>query len=350
MAVVPDAPTLVPQPEASPRSFWPSGRHPIVGFIIRRVVTGIATLFVVSILIFLATNILPGNAVTVILGRSAKPAVVHRLEAQLNLDHSVIDRYFTWLGGAVHGDFGNSVVAEVEQKPNTAVSSTLGTPLWNSFVLAALTTILLIPLTLVLGALAGIKAGRAADHVISFPALVTGGLPEFVTGTILIYVFFNKLGLLPPVALLNPGESPFSNLKALILPVLTLLAVATGAGVRQVRAGMIETLQQNYIDFARLNGVSERRVLRRYALRNALAPSVQIIAQNLQYLVGGIIIVESVFSYPGIGTYLVNAVTSRDVIEIQAAAVILAALYIAINLIADLLVVFLVPRLRTGMK
>ena len=113
---------------------------------------------------------------------------------------------------------------------------------------------------------------------------------------------------------------------------------------------MVETLQQDYIHFARLNGVSERRVLIRYALRNALAPSVQIIAQNLQYLVGGIIIVESVFAYPGIGTYLVNAVTSRDVIEVQAAAVILAALYIAINLIADLLVVFLVPKLRTGMK
>jgi peptide/nickel transport system permease protein len=348
MVVVPDA--LATPPETKPRSFWPAGRHPIAGFILRRVITGIATLFVVSILIFIATNILPGNAVSVILGRSAKPIVVHRLDAQLNLDHSVIARYFTWLGGAVHGNFGNSVVAEIESKPNTAVSSTLGNPLFNSFVLAALTTVLLIPLTLLLGALAGIRAGRAADHAISFPALVFGGLPEFVTGTILIYVFFNKLNLLPPVALLSPGESPFSNIKALILPVLTLLAVAAGAGVRQVRAGMVETLQQDYIHFARLNGVRERRVLTRYALRNALAPSVQIIAQNLQYLVGGIIIVESVFAYPGIGTYLVNAVTSRDVIEVQAAAVILAALYIAINLIADLIVVFLVPKLRTGMN
>jgi peptide/nickel transport system permease protein len=348
MVVVPDA--LAPAPEAKPRSFRPTGRHPLFGFIVRRILTGVVTLFVVSVLIFVATNILPGNAVTVILGRNAKPAVVHRLESQLNLTNSVPARYFDWLGGAVHGDFGNSVVAEVESKPNTAVSSTLGNPLWNSFVLAALTTVLLIPLTLLLGALAGIKAGRAADHLISFPALVMGGLPEFVMGTILIYVFFNKLNLLPPVALLNPGESPFSNLKALILPVLTLLAVAAGAGVRQVRAGMAETLQQDYIHFARLNGVRERRVLTRYALRNALAPSVQIIAQNLQYLVGGIIIVESVFAYPGIGTYLVNAVTSRDVIEVQAAAVILAALYITINLIADLIVVFLVPKLRTGMR
>jgi peptide/nickel transport system permease protein len=126
--------------------------------------------------------------------------------------------------------------------------------------------------------------------------------------------------------------------------------VAVGAGVRQVRVGMAQTLQEDYVQFARLNGVPERRVLSRYALRNALAPSVQIIAQNLQYLVGGIIIVESVFAYPGIGTYLVNAVTSRDVVEVQAAAIVLAAVYIVINVLADLIVVLLVPKLRTGLS
>jgi len=149
--------------------------------------------------------------------------------------------------------------------------------------------------------------------------------------------------------LLSPGQSPFSSTKALVLPVLTLLAVAVGAGVRQVRVGMVEVLQQDFILFARLNGISGRRVVLRYALRNALAPSVQIIAQNLQYLVGGIIIVESIYSYPGIGTYLVQAVTSRDVNEVQAAAIILASLYIGINIVADLIVIFLVPKLRTSM-
>jgi peptide/nickel transport system permease protein len=163
-------------------------------------------------------------------------------------------------------------------------------------------------------------------------------------------VFFTWLHLLPPVALLSPGQSPLSQPRALVLPVLTLLAVAVGAGVRQVRAGMIEVLQQDYVRFARLNGIGERRVILRYALRNALAPSVQIIAQNLQYLVGGIIVVESVFAYPGIGTYLVNAVAARDVTEVQAAAIILAALYIVINIAADLIVVFLVPKLRTAMS
>ena len=305
-------------------------------------------MFVVSILIFVATNILPGNAAVVVLGRNATPERVHALEARwVSITPSSCATSIGWAPSS-GGTSGTRAVALAESRPDTGISATIGGPLFNSFVLAAITTVLLIPLTLVLGAVAGIYGGRKREHAISFPSLVFGGLPEFVTGTLLIFILFTELNLLPPVALLSPGESPFSNLKALIMPVLTLLGVAVGAGVRQVRAGMVEILQQDYVHVARLNGVREPRVLVRYALRNALAPSVQIIAQNLQYLVGGIIIVESVFAYPGIGTYLVNAVTSRDVPEVQAASVILAAVYIVINILADLIVVFLVPKLRTG--
>lgn len=339
--------TAVPQ---APRQLLARGAHPVGAFVVRRLATGLLTLLVVSILIFFATNILPGNVAVVVLGKNATPEHVQRLDAALHINGSVVSRYFRWLGDALQGNFGRSAVAEAEGRSNSSVSGTIGDPLRNSFALAMITTLLLIPLTMVLGSLAGIRAGRKLDHAISLPALVLSGLPEFVTGTLLIYVFFNLLHWLPPVALLSPGESPLSNPEALVLPVLTLLAVAVGAGVRQVRAGMAEVLQQDYVQFARLNGIPERTVLWRYALRNALAPSVQIIAQNLQYLVGGIIIVESVFAYPGIGTYLVNAVTSRDVIAVQAASVILATLYILINLLADLIVVFLVPRLRTGMS
>jgi peptide/nickel transport system permease protein len=346
MAVVPDV--LGPDNSLTVSPPPAGASHPILAFIARRFATGLVTLLVVSVLIFLATNVLPGNVATVVLGRNATTANVQRVESRLNLKHSVVSRYFTWLGDAVQGDFGQSAVAVAENRPDSAISSSLGTPLRNSFVLAGFTTLLLIPLTLILGALAGIFAGRLIDHAISIPALVMGGLPEFVMGTLLIYVFFSKLGWLPPVALLSPGASPLGDPEVLVLPVLTLLAVAVGAGVRQVRVGMADALQQDYVHFARLNGVAESRVLFGYALRNALAPSVQIIAQNLQYLVGGIIIVESVFAYPGIGTYLVNAVTSRDVVEVQAAAIVLAALYIVINVLADLIVVFLVPRLRTG--
>ncbi len=326
------------------------GRHPVLGFLLRRIGAALVTLLVASILIFLATNVLPGNAAEVVLGRNAQPVALHHLEVELNLNHPEVQRYLSWLGGMLHGNFGKSAVAVAEGRPDANISVTLGSPLADSGILAGLTALLLIPLTLALGAYAGLRAGRRADHLISVPALVAGGLPEFVTGTALIFLFFTMLNLLPPVALLSPGQSPLSNLKALVLPVLTLLAVAVGAGVRQVRAGMVEVLQQDYILFATMNGIPRRRVVLRYALRNALAPSAQIIAQNLQYLVGGIIIVESIYSYPGIGTYLVEAVTSRDVNEVQAAAMILAALYIGINIIADLIVIFLVPKLRTGMS
>jgi len=327
-----------------------AARHPVAAFLLRRVGGAILSLLAASILIFIATNVLPGNAAVVVLGKNATPAQVHKLEGELGLSHSEVQRYASWLGGMLHGDFGQSAVAVAEGRPDASISGTLASPLADSGILAGLTAIPLIPLTLALGVLAGLRAGRRVDHLISVPALVAGGLPEFVTGTALIFVFFTALKVLPPVALLGPGQSPFTTPKALILPILTLLAVAVGAGVRQVRAGMIEVLQQDYVLFARLNGIPERRVLLRYALRNALAPSVQIIAQNLQYLVGGIIVVESVFSYPGIGTYLVNAVTSRDVNEVQAAAMILATLYVGINIVADLIVMFLVPQLRTAMS
>lgn len=325
-------------------------RHPILKFVIGRVVAGVATLFVVSVLIFAATNVLPGNVAEAVLGRNATPALIHQLDARLNLDRPLVSRYVLWLGGMLRGDFGQSGVAIAENNPNSSIASSIGSPLRNSLILAVITAVLLVPLTLLFGALAGIRAGRKLDHAISTPALVAAGLPEFVTATLLIVIFFTELHLLPPVSTLNPGQSPLSRPSLLVLPVLTLLAVALGAGIRQVRAGMIEVLEQDYFRVAELNGLRGKRLLYAYALRNAVAPAVQSIAQNIQYLVGGIIIVESVFSYPGIGTYLVFAVNARDVTQVQAAAMILATLYIAINIVADLIVVLLVPKLRTELS
>jgi peptide/nickel transport system permease protein len=323
-------------------------RHPFARFVGRRLATGVVTLWVVSVLIFVATNVLPGNVAEVVLGHNATPARIHALDVKLGYNHPMIQRYFTWLVGILHGDFGKSAVAVALDQAQTSISSTLVSPLLNSLILAGITALLLIPLTLLLGALAGIFARRPPDYAISTPALVFGGLPEFVTGTLLIFIFFGVMHWLPPTSGFSPGQSPFTDVGELVLPVLTLLGVALGAGIRQVRAGMIETLQRGYVQFARLNGIPERRVLVRYALRNALAPSVQIIAQNLQYLFGGIIVVESVFDYPGIGLYLVNAVLARDTAKVEAAAIIIAALYTLINIAADFVVVLLVPKLRTA--
>jgi peptide/nickel transport system permease protein len=319
----------------------------VVRFILTRLGAGLVTLFIVSVLIFLCTSVIPGDAVTVILGKNGTPETVAALQARLGLDVPLHQQYLDWLGGMVRGDLGDSAVALAQQQPDPSIASTIHDPLVNSLILGTITALLLVPLTLLLGALAGMKADRPLDHAISTPSLVLAGLPEFVTGALLIYVMFTVLDVLPPVSLVAPGESPLATPKILVLPVLTLLIVAVGSGVRQVRLGMIESLQTDCVQFARLNGIRNRRVLTRYGMRNAVANSVQTIAQNLQYLVGGIIVVESVFAYPGIGIYLVNAVVARDANKILAASIILAVLYTIINIIADLLVVFLVPKLRT---
>ena len=346
------------QPEAVPglSTAAPGGRtsrfrsHPAAFFVVKRVAAGVLTLLVVSVLIFLCTSVIPGNAAEIVLGKSGSPAAVHQLEVTMGLNRPLWEQYVSWLGGVLHGSLGDSAVALAQHRTNPAIASSIKDPLMNSLILGGITTILLIPLTLILGLVAGVRADKLSDHVISVPSLVIAGLPEFVTGSLLIWVFFSWLNVLPPVSLVSPGHSPLATPKNLILPVLTLLAVAVGSGIRQVRLGMIEVLQTDFVQFARLNGVSERRVLIRYGMRNAIANSVQTIAQNLQYLVGGIIVVEAVFAYPGIGTYLVSAVLARDTNQVLAASIILAAIYTVINIGADLLVAFLVPKLRTELS
>jgi peptide/nickel transport system permease protein len=263
----------------------------------------------------------------------------------MGLDHPAVTRYFDWLGGVIHGDLGVSAVS-LAQGEHTTVSSLISGPIKNSAILAGLAALVMIPLSLGLGAYAAIRAGKPADHLISIGSLISISAPEFVTGALLVAVFFVGLHWLPPVAIVAPGADPLSTPKDLILPVLTLLFASLAAGVRMVRAGMYEALQTEYVQAARLNGLPERRVLIRYALRNALAPSVQVLAQNLQYLVGGVIVVETVFAYPGLGSQLVSAVQNRDLTVVQSVAMLIAVVYVLINLIADLIVVLLIPKLR----
>jgi peptide/nickel transport system permease protein len=319
-------------------------------FLARRVGAGILTLLVASLLVFLATNALPGNVAEVLAGRNATPAVISRLDGELKLNEPVLSRYGTWLAGLVQGDFGKSAVAVVESNQDDSVASQIGTPLRNSLVLAGITIVLLVPLALLIGTLSAVHAGRPWDYAASYFTLVLGALPEFVLGTLLIVVFFSLLNWLPPVSLIPPGSSPLTHVNELVLPILTLLGVSVAFCARQVRAGVLTVLGEEYVTMARLSGVRESRVVMRYALRNAVAPSIQTFAQAFQYLFGGIIVVETLFAYPGVGQALVQAVSVRDVTVVQAIAVILAATYIAINIAADLLVVFVVPRLRTSLR
>ena len=318
---------------------------PVLAFLGRRILGAIAALLIASVVIFVALNILPGNPASVILGRNATPAAERVLTQRMQLDRPATTRYFDWLGGFVHGDLGVSAVS-LAQGQRASVWHQISGPLKNSAILAAIAALFMIPLSIGLGVIGPIFPGKPVDHVISISSLAAIALPEFVTGSLLIGIFFVWLDWLPPVALVPPGGSPLDNPTELVLPVLTLLFASLAAGVRMVRAGMTEVLQTEYVQTARLNGVGERRVLWRYALRNALAPSVQVLAQNLQWLIGGIIITENVFAYPGIGTQLVNAVQTRDVTVVQSVAMLIAVVYVVINLVADLIVMLLVPKLR----
>jgi peptide/nickel transport system permease protein len=323
--------------------------RPLARFVLRRLAAAVLTLLAVSILVFAGTELLPGDAASAVLGKTASGEQLEELRELMGLDRPAAERYLDWLGGLLTGDLGNSAAGYASGAESSIWDDIRGN-VGNSLALALIVTAIMIPLALVLGVAAAVRAGRPLDHGISIGSLAVISLPEFVIGSLLILVFFSWLDVLPPVSLVAPGESPLAEPKILVLPVLTLLGATLAASIRMVRAGMVESLRADYVQMARLNGFPESRVIRRYALRNALAPSVQIFAQNIQYLIGGIIVVEYLFAYPGLGKELVDAVAIRDVRGVQSIAILIAAVYILLNLLADLLVVLLVPKLRTAAR
>jgi len=296
--------------------------------------------------IFVALNVLPGSPASTILGNHATPAAVAELNRRAGFDHPVYVRYLQWLGGLFQGNLGKSAVVLAEGSSNPSIWYIIRWPLANTATLATVAALILIPLSLLLGLWAAVRRGRVADHVVSVSTLVMMCMPEFVTGAILIAVFFVALGLLPPVSLLNPGAVAIAHPRILILPVLTLLTVAVAWAVRLVRVGAIEVLDADYVQAARLAGLRERKVLRAYVLRNALGPSVQIFALSFQYLFGGVVVVETVFNYPGLGMRLINAVNTHDNSQIESIAMIFATVYILTNIVADVVLILLVPKLR----
>ena len=318
-------------------------RHPLGWFVARRLATAVVLIVVVSMLVFVATSILPGDAVTRILGRFATTESLATLRQQLGLDEPAPERYLTWFGNLVTGDLGMS-------------ATTTQTPVWelvkgrfgNTLILAFIAMVFMLPLSIGLGTWAGIRAGRRADRVVSGITLGFIALPDFVVGAVLILVFAIWFGLLPPISLVAPGESPLADPTVLVLPIATILISVLAYTIRMVRAGVIEVMESEYVQMARLNGIPESRVVLKHALRNALAPSVQVIALTFQWLVGGVLIVETLFGYPGIGLGLVQAVQQRDITYVQSVATLIAAFYILINIASDVVVVLLVPKLRTA--
>src|SRR5437764_14204433 len=323
-------------------------RHPLVGFVLRRIAAGIATLFVVSILLFAGTNVLPGDVASAVLGRDSTPAGLAEIRTELHLNEPASERYWNWLSGFVQGNLGSSVASQAVSGHPTPISGLIGDRIRNTAVLALCAVLLLVPLSLVLGVLSAMRVGRPVDHAVTGISLGLISLPEFVTGTLLILLLSQWLGLLPAVSLIGIGETVFTHPSILVLPVLTLLAASLAQTTRMVRAGALEVLRSDCVERARLSGHRERDAVFRYPLRNALAPTVQVIALNVQWLVGGIVVTEYVFGYPGIGQALVQAVSARDVPSVLSVGMLIAIVYIALNVLADLLVVLLVPKLRTA--
>jgi peptide/nickel transport system permease protein len=317
----------------------------VLRYALRRTVAGIATLGLLSVLVFLATSVLPGDAASAVLGRNANGVALVELRHRMGLDQPLVLQYWHWATGLLRGDLGRSVTSYLTGS-DISVWSQISGKLGNSLTLAVLAFAVIVPLSLIGGVYVALHAGRWQDHVVSTVTLVPSALPEFVLGTVFLAVFFTWLDVLPPVSLVAPGTSPLDSPRLLVLPLLTLIGVTVGAAIRMVRAGMLEALATDYIMVARLNGIAEPRVVRRYALRNALAPSIQVFALIAQYLVGGLLIVEYMFAYPGIGNELVQAVTIHDNTEVRSVTMLLAVIYVALTILADVAVLLVVPKLR----
>jgi len=316
----------------------------IPGFIVRRLLLGLLTLFVVSVIIFAATQALPGDAARSILGRGATPESLAALREQLGLNEPALQQYLDWIGGFLTGDLGISLAA------NIPVSELLGDRLLYSAFLMLIAALISVPLGIVIGAVSARRRDTAFDHTMSMTTLGLAALPEFVVGLTLVVLFSTTVfQWLPGVVVTEPGVGPWNYPKELILPTATLVIAVVPYTARIMRASMVEILESDYVEMARLKGLSERLVLWRHAVPNGLAPTFQVAALNLAYLAGGIVVVETVFNYPGIGLALVEAVQSRDMPVVQALALLIAGLYVALNMLADIATILVSPRLRTSL-
>jgi peptide/nickel transport system permease protein len=311
--------------------------------ILRRIALGLLTLWLVSLVVFAAVIALPGDAATAILGKEATPARVAALREQLHLNESLFTQYTQWLKGILTFDFGNSAAT---QQP---VTELLNERVANTLFLVFVASIIAIPLSIMLGVWTAMKRDRAFDNVTSTVTLVLAALPEFVIAILLILVFATGLShIFPAVSLLAPGEKAWQDPQVVVLPAATLIIAVVPYISRIMRGSMIEVLESEYVTMARLKGLPEREVIWRHAVPNAIVPAIQVTALELAWMAGGVVVVEFVFQYPGIGAAFVDAVANRDIVVVQAVTMLAAAVYVFLNLAADLATIMVTPRLRTA--
>ena len=323
----------------------------VLNIILQRLALGLVTLLVVSVVIFIAVNLLPGDFAELILGQAATPESVASIRRDLGLDQSMVTRYFSWLGGMLTGDLGTSF-AQLNFQTNlggsggVTVAEQIAPRFYNTMFLASVTAMIAVPIAVTLGVLAALYRNTVFDRVANVATLSSISSPEFFMAYILILFLAVLNPVLPSLSNIYDGMPFGEKLQKTMLPALTLTLVVTAHMMRMTRAAIINLLASPYIEMARLKGISPMRVIVKHALPNALAPIINVIALNLAYLITGVVVVEVVFVYPGIGQLFVDSVKIRDIPVVQACCLIFAAAYILLNLMADILSILSNPRLR----
>ena len=312
----------------------------ILRFVAVRAVLGVLTLFAVSLLLYLGTQLLPGDVASALLGQSATPEALAVLRAKLGLNEPAYLRYLHWLWGVVHGNLGNSLTS------GEPIAGALMPRLINTLFLAGYAAIIAVPLALGLGILSAIREGSIMDRAASIISLATISFPEFFVSYILIVIFASQLGWLPSLATVYDGMGFWDRVNATTLPAITLTLVVVAHMLRMTRTSTLAVMSTPYVETAFLKGLSRSRVVLNHALPNALGPIINVVAINLAYLVVGVVVVEVVFVYPGVGQLMVDAVTKRDLPTVQACGLVFAIVFIGLNTLADICASLANPRLR----
>ena len=313
---------------------------PIVKLVAQRVALGLLLLVAVSVLIFAGTQILPGDVAQSILGQSATPQALANLRESLGLNDPAYVRYFRWLWGILHGDLGTALSSGQD------IAGSIKERLWNTLFLAFWSAAIAVPLAIILGLLAVRYRNGPVDKLISGVALASTSLPEFFIGYLLVYFFAVKFQIFPGISTVYDGMPFLDKMKAIALPATALTLVVLAHMMRMTRAAILNVMQSAYIETAELKGLTAFEIIWKHALPNAIAPIINVVMLNLAFLVVGVVVVEVIFVYPGMGQYLVDHVAKRDVPVVQAVGLIFAAVYIFLNVVADVASILANPRLR----
>ena len=308
--------------------------------LIKRIMLGLITMWIVSVMVFTATEILPGDVATAIMGKSATPAALQSIRKELGLDQPALVRYGGWLMDIVSGDLGNSLAT------GRKITELIGERLSNTILLAVATALFAVPLSIFLGLFAAMFPGSFFDRSVSTGTLCMVSVPEFFIASVLVLIFSISLNWLPAISQISLNAPFLKLVQALALPVMTLTAAIMAHMARMTRTSVLNVVSSPYIEMAILKGVPRRTIIVRHAFPNALSPIFNVVALNLAYLISGVVIVETMFAYPGIARLMVDAVTNRDIPLVQACAMLFCGTYVGLNMLADLLSTIFNPRLR----